>query len=147
MSRQIGRDRGPAPGDDVRLNAGRRVAELRPEEPARFNPDKLEELCSRIGEARAEREVALALDRIAATLQVLPRIADDGNPAVLRAGIVSLVRDADLIGMATLSRVARSVVICLDTGDRQAFAATIARLGRVGDRSIHAVWELEDLSG
>lgn len=37
------------------------ITELRVDEPARFNPEKLEDLCHRIGDAQAETEVALAL--------------------------------------------------------------------------------------
>ncbi|MDG4646853.1 hypothetical protein P6F26_00220 [Roseibacterium sp. SDUM158017] len=128
-------------------NTDRFVAELRPEEPARFNPERLEDLCRRIGETRAEVEVARALDRISTTLGALPQLSDGGDASVLRAGLTTLIRDADLIGMATLARVARDVAHCLDNGDDRGRAATTARLIRVGDRSIHAVWELEDVSG
>jgi len=121
------------------------VRELRPEEPARFNPDKLEDLCLRIGENRAEAEVALALDRIAKALADLPdskRIAGG-----LRQVITNLRDDADLIGMSTLARAARNALDCLDTGHVVSLSAALARLERVGDRSIQAVWDLEDLSG
>ena len=126
-------------------NAARSVTELCPEEPARFNPEKLEDLCRQIGEARAEAEVARALERISTTLVALPGLRG-GDGRLLRAAVSSLVRDADLIGMATLARVARHVIDTADRGDAVALTATIARLIRVGDRSIHAVWELEDLS-
>jgi hypothetical protein len=127
-------------------NAARSVTELCPEEPARFNPEKLEKLCRQIGEARAEVEVARALERISEALATLPKLSR-ADPAQLRVTACVLVRDADLIGMATLARVAHHVIEALDQGDAVALTATTARLMRVGDRSIHAVWELEDLSG
>ena len=65
----------------------------------------------------------------------------------LAAALAAVIRDAQLIGMATLARVGRHVLDCLDSGDPTALAATLARLDRIGDRSIHAVWDLEDLSG
>ncbi|AHM03605.1 hypothetical protein roselon_01214 [Roseibacterium elongatum DSM 19469] len=121
------------------------VRELRPEEPARFNPDKLEDLCLRIGEHRAEAEVAKALERISLALREL---ADScGAPDRLRAATTTLMQDAEFIGMATLARVARNALDAMDTGNAVTLAATLARLERVGDRSIHAVWDLEDLSG
>ena len=46
--------------------------------------------------------------------------------------------------MATLAHVARDVRICLRRGDPVALSATLARLDRVGDRSIHAVFDLDD---
>ena len=128
------------------LRGRRPVTSLRPVESARFDPERLEDLCRRIGEIRAEREVARALDRIATTLDALPRLVSEGDSAVLRAALATLGRDADRIGMATLARVAGDVLRCLETGDTVALAATSARLSRVGDRSIHAIWELEDLS-
>ena len=116
-------------------------------EPARFNPGQLEKLCDRLGEVRAEAEVAFALDRLATLLDEIGRLGTRGDRNELEEVLAALVRDARLIGMATLARVGRDVLDCLDTGDPTALAATLARLERVGDRSIHAIWDLEDLSG
>ncbi|GAB5447299.1 hypothetical protein [Gymnodinialimonas sp.] len=121
------------------------ITELAPEEPARFNPECLEELCLKIGEVRAEAEVALALHRISELLPLLDgMLRDDGHG--FAAAVEQVCKDADLIGMATLARVARSVLDSYATANHVALAATLARLDRVGERSIHAVWDLEDLS-
>lgn len=122
------------------------VSTLPLEEPARFNPGRLEELCDTMGETRAETEVAYALDRLAAHLGLLRHQADHGLADALERTLFELAGDANLIGMATLARVACDTRACLLAGDPVAFAATLARLERVGDRSIHAVWDLEDLS-
>ena len=50
------------------------VSILRPDEPARFNPDRLERLCNEIGEVRAEHEVASALQTISTHLMDMRRI-------------------------------------------------------------------------
>ncbi|PWK59835.1 hypothetical protein [Roseicyclus mahoneyensis] len=123
------------------------VVDLPLGEPARFNPGQLEKLCDALGELRAEAEVAHALDRLATLLDEVARLGRHGDAGHLEEVLAALVRDAHLIGMATLARVARSVLHCLDAGDPTALAATMARLNRVGDRSIHAIWDLEDLSG
>jgi len=123
------------------------VTELPLGEPARFNPEQLEYLCNRMGEIRAEAEVARALERIAQTLSGLGAAEAGGHMAYLRLSLGDLMRDADLIGMSTLARVARDVLDCDRAGDRTAFRATLARLHRVGERSVHAVWDLDDLSG
>jgi hypothetical protein len=124
------------------------VTELPLGEPARFNPGQLEKLCETLGEARAESELAKALDRLARLLAEIDRLsAATLDPAHLEPILAALVHDAHLIGMATLARVGRHVLDCLDSGDAIALKATLARLIRVGDRSIHAVWDLEDLSG
>lgn len=123
------------------------VSFLRPEEPARFNPERLERLCDEIGEIRAEHEVATALQAINAYLQDIAHIhpAEDGLD--LAGPARKLAAAADRIGMATLARVARDVLACVGTGDVVALASTHARLLRVGERSIHAIWDLEDVSG
>ncbi|MBF9032993.1 hypothetical protein HKCCE2091_01985 [Rhodobacterales bacterium HKCCE2091] len=121
----------------------RPVSDLEHDETARFDPARLEQLCRDKGEARAETEAAEALDRIA---RLLGEISDgDGLPQVrFAARVESLIAAADKIGMATLARVARDVRICLDRGDPVALAATRSRLGRVGERSIHAIFDLDD---
>lgn len=116
-------------------------------EPARFNPGQLEKLCEKLGDLRAETEVAHALDRLSALLDELARCRGGTDHGDMAAMLESLVRDAQLIGMATLARVGQNVVDCLRGGDPTALAATLARLLRVGDRSIHAIWDLEDVSG
>lgn len=121
------------------------ITELAPEEPARFNPERLEELCLKIGEVQAEAEVALALHRISEHLPTLDALLRNDESA-FPVAIDQIAKDAELIGMATLARVARGVLDSYATRNHVALAATMARLDRVGERSIHAVWDLEDLS-
>lgn len=123
------------------------ITQLPLEEPARFNPGQLEELCSRMGETLAEAEVGHALQRLSAHLAEVTRLRATDRRDDLAAALAAVIGDAQLIGMATLARVGRHVLDCLDSGDPTALAATLARLDRIGDRSIHAVWDLEDLSG
>lgn len=123
------------------------VTELPLGEPAGFNPSQLELLCDRLGEQRAEAEVAHALDRLATLLGEIAPLKKNGDHDALEEVLAALVRDARLIGMATLAQAGRHVLDCLESGDLIALAATLARLERVGDRSIHAIWDLEDLSG
>ncbi len=124
-----------------------RITLLPLEEPARFNPGQLEQLCERLGDARAEAEVSHALQRLSTLLAEVAILRDTGQHDALEEVLAALVRDAQLIGMATLARVGRNVLDCLDSGDPTALAATSARLDRIGERSLHAVWDLEDLSG
>ncbi|WP_224816574.1 hypothetical protein [Hasllibacter sp. MH4015] len=122
------------------------IAELRPEEPARFNPDRLEELCHSIGEVRAEAEVALALHRVSEMLPRLPELLLT-DAVRFSTGVEQIIEDAELIGMASLANVAQNVLDSFTRHNEVALAATLARLERVGERSILAVWDLEDLSG
>lgn len=121
------------------------ITEIAPEEPARFNPERLEELCLKIGEVRAEAEVALALHRISEVLPKIEALLRTDKDAFAKE-INQIAKDAELIGMATLARVARNVLDSFTSANHVALSATLARLDRVGERSIHAVWDLEDLS-
>ena len=123
------------------------VTELPLGEPAGFNPGQLELLCDRLGEQRAEAEVAYALDRLDTLLDQIAPLKQTGDHRALETLLAALVRDARMIGMATLAQAGRHVLDCLESGDTIALAATLARLERVGDRSIHAIWDLEDVSG
>ena len=87
----------------------------------------------------------MALHRIADVLPNLENMYRSGE-ATFVLKVDQVAADADLIGMATLARVARNVTDSYMTGNDVAVAATLARLHRVGERSIHAVWDLEDIS-
>ena len=123
------------------------VSILRPEEPARFNPERLERLCDEIGEVRAEHEVASALREINTLLRDIRRNHPVRSGDNLVTPTRHLAAASDRIGMATLARVARDVLACVGSGDKVAQAATHARLLRVGERSLHSIWDLEDVSG
>lgn len=160
MSGDWGLDRSPQPdeqdghrsadgqGQKNRTTAPGGAVPLVPQEAAAFDPDRLERLCRTLGETCAEAEVAFALDRISTTLGALDRLWKDGDPRIFVAAVAALARDADLIGMTTLARVATSVLDCREgAADDTALAATMARLDRVGARSMHAVWDLDDPAG
>ncbi|MFO7920755.1 MAG: hypothetical protein R6U99_08070 [Nioella sp.] len=123
------------------------VTVLRPDEPARFNTDRLERLCKEVGEIRAEHEVANALQVISRRLHDIRDVDPWGEAPLLAGPVRALIAASDRIGMATLSRVARDVQCCAARRDAVSLAATYMRLLRVGDRSIKAIWDLEDASG
>lgn len=115
---------------------------LRFEEPARFDPDRLERLCRDIGETQAEYEVAVGLERIMIALAQI----DCVDSTLERKKIVAEIADfASKIGMATLARVARDVHIVMARQDMAAIGATLARLRRVGERSVYAIYDIEDM--
>jgi hypothetical protein len=49
--------------------------------------------------------------------------------------------------MRVLSQVARDLADCVTRKDAVAQAAVLARLVRIGDRSLTAVWDLQDMRG
>lgn len=86
----------------------------------------MEELTHRLTEADRQYRAALFVD--------------------LRKTVRSLVGIADQVGMRGLAHGAVHVVDCIDQGDPVALAATLARLMRLGERSLTAVWDLQDMS-
>ena len=113
-------------------------------EVARFDPARLEQLCREKGEAQAETEAAEALSIIGRLLRNIGPDSVHRMDHELIEYVTALQAAADRIGMSTLARVAGDVRTCIDRGDQAAVGATMARLYRVGDRSIHAIFDLDD---
>ena len=122
------------------------VTLLKQDETVRLDSDRLGELYAQLGEAGAEDVVCRAMEELAARLAYAERMYRLGHHADLRKSVRSLAAIADQVGMFTLARVARNVIGCVDTGDAIALAATLARLLRIGERSLTAGWDLQDLS-
>ncbi|MFW5654488.1 MAG: hypothetical protein ACOCYW_02430 [Roseicyclus sp.] len=154
MTRDRGRDRSltaPAGGmagtlePPARTGMAEGVVCLHHDEPTRFDAERLEDLCLTLGEAQAETEVAEALKRIATTIDQLDWLISMAGPELLKLCLGSLARDAGMIGMTTLSSVAEAASNCVDRDDAIARAAAFARLRRIGERSILAIWDLDDI--
>jgi hypothetical protein len=64
----------------------------------------------------------------------------------LRKSVKSLIAIAEQIGMCKLARVAGDVGTAVDQADMVAVAATLSRLMRVGEASLTAVWDLQDMT-
>ena len=122
------------------------LAVLRHEEGVRLNPDPLVALYSELGESGAERVICRAMEELAARLSDMMRHADEGGSDALVRSARLLGKVADQIGMATLAQVAMDVVRTTEAGDLTSQAATLARLVRIGDRSLTAVWDLHDMT-
>ncbi|MGI3166694.1 hypothetical protein [Pseudooceanicola sp. 200-1SW] len=119
---------------------------LTQEEPVRVDPGRLQELYTRLGEAGAEDVVCRAMEEIAVRLSHTERLYRQDRLCDMRKSARSLVAIADQVGMRALSRVAEDVTRCVDARDPVALAATLARLLRVGERSLTAIWDLQDAS-
>jgi hypothetical protein len=119
---------------------------LRHDEGVRLDPDRLVALYSDLGEAGAEQVVCRAMEELAGRLTEIQRFADDGDLLAMTRSARLLVKVAEQIGMLTFARVAGDVLRATAAGDRPAQAATLARLVRIGDRSLNAVWDLRDIT-
>ncbi len=127
-----------------------KLATLRHDDGVHLRPEPLIALYAELGDLAADRAVCRALGDIAARVADMRRLAEaampQGRAALIRCGR-ALARAATGLGMVTLAQVAQDVVAAALAGDAAARAATLARLERVGDRSLHAIWDLQDVTG
>ncbi len=122
------------------------VKTLAQTEQVRLDPDRLGALYRQMGEANAEEVICRAVEELAVRLTQAEKLWRAGEWQDLRKSVRSLIAIADQVGMTKLSRVAGDVTDAIDHNDAVAAAATLTRLLRVGERSLTAVWDLQDLS-
>jgi hypothetical protein len=122
------------------------ITKLTLEEPVRLDPDRLGALYSQLGEVGAEDVICRAMEELAVRMAHCERLHRQSNWLELRKSARSLVAIADQIGMHMLSRVATDVTMAIDVNNTVAIASTLARLLRIGERSLTAIWDSQDLS-
>lgn len=115
-------------------------------ETVRLDPDRLGGLYRQLGEAGAEDVICRAIEELALRLTQCERLWRRHDRAGLRKSARSLIAIADQVGMTALARIAADVTRAVDADDDPAMAATLFRLIRIGERSLTAVWDLQDLS-
>lgn len=121
------------------------VQQIRPVEQVSVDQEQLGALYHQLGEAGAEDVVCRALEEMAHRLGDCDALYSNAEWLALRKNVHALVSVAEQIGMHAVARVARDVTRCLDHGDGIAAAATLSRLIRIGERSLTAVWDLQDV--
>ncbi|MDK3020309.1 hypothetical protein [Pseudodonghicola flavimaris] len=103
-------------------------------------------LYRQMGTHGAETVIARASQELDSRLQRCEQLWRMQEAAALRKCARSTIAIAEQIGMEALARVARDVTIAADQGDRVAVAATLARLRRIGQESLRAVWQMRGVS-
>lgn len=124
----------------------KQVAMLSPNEKPGLDPERLEGLYERLGAQEGEDMLCRAMEELAFRLGQADRLYDQADFNEMRDCTRALGAIADQIGMMALSRISNDVVQCIDDGDPVALAATLARMARVGERSLYAVWDLQDIT-
>ncbi len=118
-----------------------KIAVLTVDEPVRIDLRRLEQIIGELGEATAVQIIGTALEQLALaltrTVAAVERIDHVG--AVTHAE--QLARLAWQVGLVTLAAVAVDVGSCAERQDKNALAATSARLHRIGNRSLTEIWE------
>lgn len=115
-------------------------------EEIQLDRDQLHALYVRFGPVQADRNLNQSLEDLALWLARLQRALKSCRHADIQQGAEELKRIAQRLGMTSLARVARDVAELCVTKDPAALPATLARLARVGERSLIAVWDLQDMS-
>lgn len=123
------------------------VVKLEMREPVRVDPDRLVELCVSLGESHAEVMITTTMADLAKGMIEVEDayLAQDMGRLVHWAD--DLVGTARKIGMTTFSRVADDVATCGRECEGVPLAATLNRLRRIADRSLSAVWDMQDMPG
>ncbi len=122
------------------------VVEIRLAEKIQLDQARLDALYTQLGAAGAETVVCRAMEELAVRMTECETLWRDNSVVQLRKHARSLIAIADQIGMHRLAQVAGDVTVCIDLGDEVAVAATLSRMLRIGERSLSAIWSMEDLS-
>jgi hypothetical protein len=128
-----------------RVNVVANLLTVMQTENVRLDPDKLGELYAQLGEAGAEDVVCRAIEELAVRLTHCERLWRQNNMADLRKNARSLIAISEQVGMNAMASIARDVTISIDNEDAPAVAAILFRLLRVGERSLTAVWDQQDI--
>ncbi len=121
------------------------IARLVQAEPVVIDRDRLAILVRDLGEAGAERVVDRALEEVSRRLLTVETGWAEGDCRRVSRAAHSLIAIADQVGMHLLAHVACDVAALARSGDGPALAATVARLERVGEWSMLAMWGAEDI--
>lgn len=120
---------------------------LTPVENVRLDSFQLVELYDRLGPIAAEDFISTTMEDLAVQLAKLSRVYHADQIAGVRQVAKQISDLAERIGMQIVADVAADVADLSVRNDGAAFAATVARLERVGETSLLAAWELQGLSG
>ena len=124
-----------------------KVVKLEVGEPVQVDPDRLVELCISMGEMRAEVLITTSMEELAKGMAAVESAYGAQNMDVLTQHASVLVKTAENIGMTTFSRVAGDVATCGRLREGIPLAATLNRLRRIAERSLNAVWDMQNLPG
>ena len=110
-------------------------------EPVHVDARRLSEIVDELGETAAQDVICVALEQLAQALADARQAAMAGDMATLTAGAEMLSRLAWQVGLTSLAGVAVDVAACAERRDGIGLSATLARLMRIGNRSLTEIWD------
>lgn len=117
------------------------------DEPVRLDTEALASLYVDHGEAGAESLLCDALEELAFGLARVEKQRLAGNYSGVAKTARSLEEVARVVGLAALADVATDVRACAARAEPASLAATTARLNRIGNNSLSAIWDPHDKLG
>ncbi len=119
---------------------------LSPREHPVLDRDRLLRLYADLGGTAADRVIARAMEDLAVRIVRADRARRDGDTRRLLREARGAASVADQIGLVQVARIARDLARLADRPDATAIAAVAARLDRMGEVCLAAIWEAEGLS-
>lgn len=110
-------------------------------EQVRVDTRRVATIVNELGETSARNVIELALEQLAAKLTAVDQALRQGDLAQAASDAERVARLAWQIGLLSLAGVAMDLGSCADRDDQVALAAVQARLMRVGNRSLTAIWD------
>ncbi|MFV2037591.1 MAG: hypothetical protein ACC646_08365 [Paracoccaceae bacterium] len=107
---------------------------------------RLAELSIRLGTRGADELVNKAMQELAVQLAKVHKAFCRARLGEVHIAACKIKSVASHIGLKSFGRVAGDVAALSLSGDSAALAACAARLARIGELSLVAVWELQDMS-
>ncbi|MFN4060600.1 MAG: hypothetical protein ACK4IA_07595 [Paracoccus hibiscisoli] len=117
------------------------ISALAVSEVVRVDSRRVAEIVTELGETAAQHVIGLALEQLAAALTTVDEALQAGDMGQAVAQAERMSRLAWQIGLLSLAGVAMDLGSTAERGDMAALAAIRARLLRVGNRSLTAIWD------
>lgn len=120
------------------------IASLAIDEAVRIDGRRVNEIVAELGSVAAENVIGMALEQLAKALERVREAAGRNETGQVAYHADRLSRLAWQLGLTSLAGVAVDVCSCIDNGDVTGTEATLARLLRVGTRSLTDIWNEQD---
>lgn len=114
-------------------------------EPVRVDTRRVGDIVRELGESAAQNVIGLALEQLAQTLTAIEAAWQSGDRAATAEQAERLSRLSWQVGLLSLAGVAMDLGLAIERRNEVAMAAIHARLLRVGNRSLTAIWDVTDL--
>lgn len=118
-----------------------KIALLSMTDAIRIDVQRLEQIVHELGDDCAAQVIGAALEELARALRRTVLAAQNEDLGAVVAGADQLSRLAWQVGLVTLAGVAIDVGACAESRDATALSSTVARLERIGNRSLTQIWE------